>query len=181
MLQSDVDIKPVRLDIGCGKNKKEGFTGVDALPFDGVDVVHNLTDRWPWDDGAVDEIHASHVIEHFNAGQRCFIFNEMHRVLKVGGTVTLIAPHWASNRAYGDPTHQWPPFAEMALFYLDKAWRETQAPHTNDLLSCDFAATWGYSLNPALNTRNEEYRQYAVNNHKEAVQDLHATLVKKDG
>ncbi len=35
---------PVKLDLGCGKNKKVGWIGVDCLPFEGVDVVFNLAD-----------------------------------------------------------------------------------------------------------------------------------------
>lgn len=34
--------QPLKLDIGCGKNKKEGFYGVDIIDFDGVDIVADL-------------------------------------------------------------------------------------------------------------------------------------------
>lgn len=32
----------VILDVGCGPNKTPGAVGIDALPLEGVDVVHNL-------------------------------------------------------------------------------------------------------------------------------------------
>jgi len=171
--------QPLKIDIGCGKNKKPGFVGVDAIAFDGVDVVMNLTDRWPWGDNTVSEIHASHVIEHFGQMHRCWIFNEMYRVLVPGGKVTLIAPHWANNRAFGDPTHQWPPFAEMAMYYLGKKWRDEQAPHTNSMLQCDFEATWGYTVAPDISARNQEFQQFALNHYANAVLDIHATLTKR--
>lgn len=174
----------MKLDIGCGKNKKEGFVGVDQYAMEGVDVVLDLRGAWPWETDSVDEAHSSHFIEHLTAPERVHFFNELHRVLKPGAKALIITPHWASNRAYGDPTHQWPPVSEMAFYYLSKGWRETQAPHTDvkwnpQGYSCDFEATWGYSMHPALGTRNQEYQQFALQNYKEAAQDTYATLTKK--
>lgn len=169
----------VKLDIGCGKRKKEDHIGVDILPFEGVDVVMDAgKDKWPWEDGTVDEVHCSHVVEHFTAEQRIHFVNELHRVLKVKGTCAIITPHWASLRAYGDLTHQWPPVSEMWFFYLNKEWREREAPH-NDKYTCDFDATWGYGLDPQLHTRNAEYQQYAAQWFKNAVTDIIATLTKR--
>jgi hypothetical protein len=176
----------VKLDIGCGPNPKEGFEGVDQYAFDGK-VKHVLDVRktpWPWPDGSVDEIHSSHFIEHLTGEERVGFINECHRVLKVGGTINLIAPHWASNRAYGDPTHQWPPVAEMWFYYLSREWRRGNAPHTDKAnwvsgFDCDFEATWGYSMRQDLLVRNQEYQQYAIANFKEAAQDLIATLKKR--
>lgn len=171
---------PVKLDLGCGKNRAPGFTGVDVRAFEGVDVVCDLGDvdeRWPWSDGEVEEVNASHVVEHFTPAQRIHFVNELYRILKPGGKATIIVPHWASCRAYGDLTHQWPPVSEFWFYYLSKEWRAVNAPH-NDGYECNFSATWGYSVNPALTSRNLEYQQFALTNYKEAAQDLAATLVK---
>jgi hypothetical protein len=167
----------LKLDLGCGPNPKEGFTGVDLIDF-GKNTVADLTQPWPWADNSVDEVHCAHNIEHYTATERCHVWNEMWRVMKPGAKATVIAPHWCSNRAYGDPTHQWPPLCEMAFFYLGKKWRDAQAPHTNKLLKCDFEATWGYSINPGLAGRNQEFVNDALSWKKEAAQDLVATLVK---
>lgn len=168
----------MKLDLGCGKNKLEGFIGVDSRAFEGVDVVADLSKPWPWQDETVDEVHCSHMVEHLTATERIHFVNELYRVLKKGGKATVITPHWASARAYGDLTHQWPPVAEWWYFYLGKAWRDVNAPH-NDAYTCDFDATWGYQLHPALLVRNQEYQQFALNNYKEAAQDLYATLIKR--
>src|SRR5579859_7455145 len=126
-----VETKPVyKLDLGCGPHKKAGFIGVDSRAFDGVDVVADLCGVWPWADESVEEIHASHVLVHFTAAQRVHVFNEMHRVLIKGGKALIITPHWASGRAYGDFTHQWPPVCEMSYYYLNREWHENNAPHT---------------------------------------------------
>jgi SAM-dependent methyltransferase len=168
----------LKLDLGAGKNKREGFTAVDIRPFDGVDVVADLTKPWPWDDNSVAEVHASHFLEHLTGSERVHFMNELYRVLVPNGRATIITPHWASNRAYGDVTHQWPPVSEMFYYYLSKEWRAQNAPH-NDFYTCDFAATWGYSTHPSLAVRNQEYQSFAVNFYKEAAQDLIATLTKK--
>ncbi len=174
----------MKLDIGCGKRKREGFTGVDQYPMEGVDVVLNVgNEPWPWEDGSVEEIHASHFLEHLTAAQRVHFVNEAFRVMKEGAKATIITPHWASNRAYGDFTHQWPPVAEMWYYYLKREWRAVNAPHTDKEWNpqgydCNFDATWGYSFLPDLGARHPDHVQFALQNYKEAAQDLHATLTK---
>jgi hypothetical protein len=175
----------IKLDLGCGKNKKEGFLGVDQRKFPGVDVVTDLNGKWPWKDGTVEEISASHIIEHFTGKQRVHIFNEMYRVLREGATVTIITPHWNSNRAYGDFTHQWPPVSEFLYFYVNRNWRRDNAPDNDiewnpDGYSCHFEGTIGYGgLHEQLRMKNTEVQNFAMTFYKEAVGDIVVTLTKK--
>jgi len=186
----------LKLDLGCGPNKREGFQGVDSIPFVGVDHVVDLVERvngafqpWPWADNSVAEAHASHFVEHLTAFERVRFCNELYRVLVPGGACQIIVPHWASCRAFGDPTHQWPPVSEFWFYYLSREWRlgdpakgvGANAPHTDkthnpDGFNCDFEATWGYSLRGDLGIRNQEYQQFAIANYKEVCQDIMATL-----
>lgn len=180
----------LKLDFGCGPNPREGFEGVDILPFGGkVKHVLDIRQPWPWGESTVAEAHASHLLEHltnFNdKWERVHFFNELWRVLVPGGKATIIIPHWCSNRYYGDPTHK-EPFSEMGFYYLLRAWRLDQgnAPH-DDIsnsphgYSCDFDATWGYNVNPNFLNRNQEAQQFALSYYKEAAMDLHATLTAK--
>ena len=175
----------MKLDLGCGKGKKEGFEGVDKIAFEGVDHVFDLTTTpWPFEDASVDEVHCAHFVEHLTARQRVAFVNELSRVMKPTAKATIIVPHWASCRAYGDMTHQWPPVSEFWFYYLRKEWRDANCPHDDvdnrpDGYSCDFDATWGYSLNPSIHARNNEFQQFAITNYKEAAQDIIATLVKR--
>lgn len=172
----------VKIDLGCGPNKQKGFLGLDQYAFPGVDHVLKLgSERLPFEDGTVEEAYAAHFVEHLNAVERCHLFNELYRVMKPGAKMSMIVPHWGSSRAYGDPTHQWPPLGEMWFYYLKREWRMSQAPHTDKSnwplgYDCDFDATWGYSLNPGLSTRNAEFQQFAMSYYREGVQDLAATL-----
>jgi hypothetical protein len=180
-----VEMPVIRLDFGCGPNKREGFQGVDAIAFPGVDHVLDIgAGQWPWKDGSVLEAHASHFVEHLTAAQRVTFANELHRVLIPGGTCSVIVPHWASCRAYGDPTHQWPPVSEFWFYYLDKGWRAGNAPHTDAAhnhagFACDFHAQWGYNLRGDLHVKHQDVQQFAVANYKEACQDIMATLTKR--
>jgi SAM-dependent methyltransferase len=178
----------VKLDIGCGPNPKEGYIGCDIIPFnENIKVFHAGREVWPFENDSVDEVHASHFLEHLTnlneAWERTHFFNEAFRVLKKGGKLELIFPHWASNRYYGDPTHK-EPFSEMGFYYLDVNWRKQQAPHSDiefnkNGYSCDFSCTWGYSMRQDLLSRNQEYQQYAMSNFKEAINDIIATCIKK--
>jgi Methyltransferase domain len=220
----------LKLDFGCGSNPREGFEGVDCINFEGkVKHVVNLVEReplltnsmdpskphggqfkrWPWPDDSVEEAHASHFLEHLDAEERIHFANELCRVLIKGGKCTVITPHWASCRAYGDPTHKWPPVSEFWFYYISREWRlgnpnkvcpcnknkeckqcngvgvinmAPNAPHTDikfkpNGFNCNFAATWGYSFGPELAARNEEFRQFALTNYKEAALDIVATMV----
>lgn len=181
----------LRLDIGCGMNKKphgpgeQPWYGIDSIAFPGVDKVVDITKApWPFPDNSVEEFHCSHVIEHLTWPQRCLFFNELFRVLKIGGKGQLVLPHWASQRYYGDPTHQ-SPMSEFAFYYLSKKWRldDKNAPHADIKYNptgynCNFEVTWGHSLHPSLQGRNQEYVQNALTFYKDAAQDLIANLVK---
>lgn len=175
----------IKLDFGCGSNKAEGFIGVDTLQFPNVDVHMNIgSDVWPWEDNSVTEARASHFLEHLTSYQRCYFVNQLYRVLIPGGKCLIIVPHWASCRAYGDPTHVWPPVSEFWFYYLSKEWRKINAPHTSiehneNGFDCDFEAQWGYSLRPDVASRNQEFQTFAMTNYKEVCQDIVATLTKK--
>ena len=172
-----VSVAPIKIDLGCGKNPKEGFIGVDSRKF-GQQVVADLRKTWPWAEESVEEAHCSHFIEHLTAEERIHFANELYRVLIPGGKATVIAPHWNSPRAYGDMTHKWPPVCEWWFLYLNKGWRESQAPH-NDGYTCNFDVVYGYSLRPDIAVRDQSYQQYAMANYKDACQDIHSTWVKK--
>lgn len=174
----------IRLDLGCGKNKAAGFVGVDVLSFPGVDVVADLKQKWPWADGEAEEVNCSHFLEHLTAMERVHFFNELWRVLKPGGTARITTPHWASCRAYGDMTHQWPPVSEFFYHYLSKDWRRTEAPHDDaehnpGMYSCDFTHVIAYQVNPALNGRNQEYVMDKLSWAKEAAMDTIAIVTRK--
>lgn len=167
----------MKLDLGCGKRKQEGFIGVDAIAFEGVDVVHDLRQSWPWEDGTVEQVFSSHFVEHLTGDERIHFFNELWRVMKPGATAQIITPDWSHACAYGDPTHQWPPLSSWYALYLNKAWRDINAPHVG--YTCDFDWTTGGSWDEWLNVRNGETKMFAMQRYINSQRDLYVTLTKR--
>jgi glycosyltransferase involved in cell wall biosynthesis/predicted SAM-dependent methyltransferase len=83
--------EPVKLDIGVGKAPYPGFTHVDIQHLDHVEIVAPA-DNIPLDDGSVDEIRASHLIEHFDLDGARSLLGEWERLLRPGGVLHIICP-----------------------------------------------------------------------------------------
>jgi hypothetical protein len=171
----------VKLDLGCGPRPKDGYQGVDVRDYGRSDIlVCDLRGPWKWDDDSVDAVHSGHFVEHLTAQERIHFANELYRVLKPGAEAEIITPHFASGRAFGDLTHQWPPVSDFWFNYLSRAWREEHAPHTCDDYTCDFAIESGPTLHPHIALRNQEHQQFAVTFYREAAQDLVSTWRKPE-
>jgi len=54
----------VKLDLGCGQNPREGYEGVDLYGDKAKHKVDLFKFPWKFADNSVDEIHASHFLEH---------------------------------------------------------------------------------------------------------------------
>lgn len=77
--------EPVRLNLGAGDQPIPGFTSIDRK---GGQEVYPLGDA----DESVDEIRASHVLEHFSHRQTSSVLAEWARVLKPGGVMKIAVP-----------------------------------------------------------------------------------------
>jgi predicted O-linked N-acetylglucosamine transferase (SPINDLY family) len=102
-LNSQSHLQQLRIDLGCGLNKPNGFVGVDLCPGLGVDIVADLSQRFPFEDSSVDEIRAHDVIEHLP--DRIHTMNEIWRVCKHGAKVDIRVPSTDGRGAFQDPTH----------------------------------------------------------------------------
>jgi hypothetical protein len=78
----------IKLDIGCGDRPLAGFIPVDQ---------RNGLAAYPLDvaDGTVDEIHASHILEHFGHGQVAAVLRDWVAKLKPGGLLRVAVPDFA--------------------------------------------------------------------------------------
>ena len=82
----------MKLHLGCGTKKLDGWINIDSVAACGPDLVHDISQPLPYADLAVDEILAEDLLEHFDKYLRFVVFYEWARVLKVGGTITLQVP-----------------------------------------------------------------------------------------
>ena len=111
----------IRLDIGCGENKQEGFVGMDMRKVEGVDIVHDVTKYpWPLPDESVLMALASHLVEHINPADFGFIkfMDEAWRVMKPHGEFMIATPYAGSPGYWQDPTHV-NPCNEATWHYFD--------------------------------------------------------------
>ncbi len=94
----------LRLHVG-GREKKEGWKILNIQPGLDVDYVGDCTDLSQFADASVDELYASHVIEHL--GHQSAVGRALtgfHRVLKPGGRALIAVPDFeALCRLFLDP------------------------------------------------------------------------------
>lgn len=138
----------------------------------------DIKKKWPKKDGSINEATSANQLQYLTRSERIFFVNELHRVLAKDGKASILIPCHTANKYYGDISIEWPPVVEAWFFYLNEDWRKANAPKEKRY-KCNFDATWGYGMHPAIATRNQEYQQHAITYFKEAAQDLVVTLIKR--
>lgn len=100
------DLPSVTLELGCGTRKRRASSiGIDIMDAPGVDIVGDVFDVLAAVPSAtVDTVYASHFLEHVQPLP--VLMDELERVLKPGGTLELIVPHFSNPHYYSDPTHR---------------------------------------------------------------------------
>lgn len=93
------------IELGCGPNKSAGSIGIDMLPLEGVDIVHDLEKPFNFiPDNSIDEVRSSHLLEHIDNLE--VLIREIHRILKPSGLHIAVVPHWSNPYYYSDYTHR---------------------------------------------------------------------------
>jgi len=105
-----------KLNLGCGKDIREGYVNLDIHPLAGIDVVHNLAEiPWPFDDDSFDEVLMISILEHLP--NTTAAMEEVWRICRHGALVVVQVPHWNSRTAWHDPTHVRPFTSETFDFF----------------------------------------------------------------
>lgn len=81
----------MKLDVGCGSRKQEGYLGVDIEPSPQVSFVMSATDL-RFSDNTVDEIFCKRCLQTIPDDAKAL--KEFYRVMKPGGKVTVIVSGW---------------------------------------------------------------------------------------
>lgn len=107
----------MKLDIGCGDQKKEGFFGLDRHDFSRLYekdefLQHDLRYPIPFGDNCIDMIWTHHMLEHLphrhpdiDMDFLIFVINEFHRVLRPGAEAHIIVPWIEHTNAWRSPSH----------------------------------------------------------------------------
>lgn len=165
----------MKLDLGCGQNKQNGFKGVDIVAGPGVDYVLDL-EQFPWtpfEDNSVEEVYCSHYVEHTN--DLITFMDEIWRICVDGAKVTLIAPYYTSIRAWQDPTHK-RVISEATWLYFTNQWRQDpgNAPtvgHYPIRSNFEIKNMIVY-FNQPWDKKSEEARQFAQQHYWNVVSDI---------
>jgi len=82
----------MKLNLGCGNDKKAGFVNVDIQAELQADLIANVQYLDEIQDCSVSEIYASHILEHFPHWQTVPILQAWHQKLITGGKITIRVP-----------------------------------------------------------------------------------------
>lgn len=127
--------KQVVLELGCGIKKcHPEAIGIDALDYPCVDIVGDIYEvmaQFPA--SSVDKVYGYHFVEHVQNLDR--LIAELARLVRIGGIVEFVAPHFSNPYFYSDPTHRCffglytfsyfsidPPFRRRNPTYQEVAW-----------------------------------------------------------
>jgi SAM-dependent methyltransferase len=161
-----------RLNLGCGRDIKDGWVNVDSWDGPGVDVVCDLDDhpKLPYDDGSVDEFYCSHLIEHLH--RPLDLLAELWRVARPDAVATFWCPYGSSDDADEDPTHvrrlflnSWGYFSQPFYWNKDYGYRGDWAPETVNLY-----------LYPAFDDADEAELPALIHFQRNVVNQMAATL-----
>ena len=163
----------MRLNLGCGRDIRQGWVNIDCAPGPGVDHVidFDASPVLPFADDAVQHSEASHLIEHLRYPLP--FMEELWRVTAPGGTVDLLCPHGSSDEADEDPTHvrrmyegSWAYFGQPHHWRADYGYRGDWQPEAVELL-----------LAPGPGRLADEELYNAIRRQRNLVTEMRARLV----
>lgn len=113
--------EPLKLHIGCGPQRLDGFVNCDESPSSATDVLFDCTKRWPFPDNSASIVYSSHTLEHLTDFKG--FFREAWRVLREDGSLQIRVPYGDHRSAWWDIEHRRPWHAETFCF-LQPGYRE---------------------------------------------------------
>tara|TARA_Y100001968_G_C19059544_1_gene573097 strand:- start:29 stop:592 length:564 start_codon:yes stop_codon:yes gene_type:complete len=98
----------MKLNLGCGYDKREGFINLDSFKSCEPDILHDIEDTpWPFDDDSFNEILIKHVLEHIGETFNIFrnVMREIYRVSQDKASIHIHVPNYKHVSYWADPTH----------------------------------------------------------------------------
>jgi len=112
----------MKLNMGCGHNKMDGYVNVDFAPACAPDLVCDLeVFPWPWADSSIEEVVFNHSLEHLGESSRTFLamIKELYRICRHDARIIINVPHPRHDSFLNDPTHV-RPITPGILYLFDR-------------------------------------------------------------
>jgi SAM-dependent methyltransferase len=111
-------MKNLILDLGCGKSKYPGAIGIDSNKKSDADFVFDIERGIPFPTNQFDQVISSHTLEHIEPKKLVFVLEEIWRVTKPQGKITISGPHFTGASAAANPTHLRQGFSSQLFCYF---------------------------------------------------------------
>lgn len=98
----------LKLNLGCGFKKLDGFVNVDKEPITKPDTLWDLERfPWPWEDSSVEEVKLLHTLEHIGKDLTVYkaIIQELYRICMDKAIIEVRVPYYRHRGFWADPTH----------------------------------------------------------------------------
>jgi len=100
------DYRDIKLDVGCGQYKADGYIGIDKRDIDGVDIVHDICKfPWPLPDNCCTHIRMILVWACIEPKHRLQVMDELWRVAAKDCVLDIRETHTLSPRMMHDPAY----------------------------------------------------------------------------
>jgi ubiquinone/menaquinone biosynthesis C-methylase UbiE len=95
----------MKIELGCGHSKSEGFIGVDLVPE--ADIQKDMYEYLiTLSDNSVDVIRAFHSLEHLAKDEFIKVMNQVLRVCKNGSSIEIGVPYHTQYVNIANPYHK---------------------------------------------------------------------------
>lgn len=130
----------MKLNLGCGFDKKKGYLNCDISKKVNPDKIIDLEKKLPFKDSSVDEILIFHVLEHFQKPME--ILKELYRISKNEAIIKIKVPYFSHESAFSMMDHysffsyttfdflnknhacHWQGFGNFKIVYKELRWRK---------------------------------------------------------
>lgn len=85
----------MKLHLGCGNKRLDGFINVDILQTDAVDIIDDVSTLEKFENMSADLIYACHVLEHFKRKEYFKVLERWTDILRHDGTLRLSVPDFS--------------------------------------------------------------------------------------